>query len=70
MACEHLRQLYQLCLDQQLRLGTSDLIRVVCKQCNQTETCPSNLIDEDADATSDGACESAQSVPSRSPNEG
>jgi len=46
MVCTHLRQLYDLCEKNQLRLGSSDLIRVVCKQCNQEETCPSVLMDE------------------------
>lgn len=46
MVCEHLQKLYQLCQDQQLRLGGSDLIRVICKQCGHEETCPSVLVDE------------------------
>lgn len=46
MVCTHLRELYDLCQKNQLRLGSSDLIRVVCKQCNQEETCPSVLMDE------------------------
>jgi len=46
MVCSHLRELYDLCETNQLRLGGSDLIRIVCKQCNQEETCPSVLMDE------------------------
>ncbi len=46
MVCTHLRELYQLCETNQMRLGGSDLIRVVCKQCDQEETCPSVLMDE------------------------
>ena len=46
MVCVHLRQLYQLCQDQNLRLSGSDLIHVVCKQCGQQEVCPSTLMDE------------------------
>ncbi|TWU25711.1 hypothetical protein [Bythopirellula polymerisocia] len=46
MACVHLQQLYQLCQDQQLRLGGSDLIRVVCHQCGDQEVCPSALVEE------------------------
>ncbi|APZ93805.1 hypothetical protein [Fuerstiella marisgermanici] len=50
MVCSHLKELYQLCESHQLRLSGSDLIRVVCKQCEQEETCPSVLMDEyDAD---------------------
>ncbi len=46
MVCTHLSELYQLCEKHQLRLGGSDLIRLVCKQCDQEETCPSVLMDE------------------------
>ena len=46
MVCEHLRQLYQLCLDQKIRLGGADLIHIVCRQCDRQEVCPSNLRDD------------------------
>lgn len=46
MVCEHLRQLYQLCVDQQIRLGGSDLIHFVCTQCGRQDVCPSNLRDD------------------------
>ena len=46
MVCEHLSELYQLCEKNQLRLAGPDLIRIVCKQCNLEETCPSVLTDE------------------------
>lgn len=58
MTCVHLQQLYQLCLDQQLKLSGTDLIRVVCKQCDEQEVCPSMLTDEyDARQTSHGQSE-------------
>mgnify|MGYP007073360658 CR=1 FL=1 len=58
MVCTHLKQLYQLCQDQQLRLGGADLIRVVCKQCGKQEVCPSTLMDEyDARHEEDGGDE-------------
>lgn len=44
MVCDHLRQLYQLCLDQKIRLSGSDLIHIVCEQCGKQEVCPSNLL--------------------------
>ena len=44
MVCDHLRQLYQLCLEQKIRLSASDLIHVVCEQCGRQEVCPSNLV--------------------------
>jgi hypothetical protein len=46
MVCEHLRQLYQLCLDQKIRLGGADLIHLICHQCGRQEVCPSNLLDD------------------------
>ena len=44
MTCVHLQQLFKLCQDQKLKLGGSDLIRVVCHQCGLQEVCPSTLI--------------------------
>ena len=46
MVCSHLKELYQLCESNQIRIGSSDLVRIICKQCEKTETCPSVLMDE------------------------
>ncbi|RIK87657.1 MAG: hypothetical protein DCC67_01670 [Planctomycetota bacterium] len=46
MPCVHLQQLYKLCQEHDLKLGSSDLIRVVCNQCGEQEVCPSTLMDE------------------------
>ena len=46
MTCVHLRQLYKLCQDQELTIGGSDLIRIVCNQCDEHEVCPSALLSE------------------------
>ncbi len=46
MACVHLNQLYQLCRDSQVRLSSTDLIHIVCKQCEKVEVCPSVLFEE------------------------
>ncbi|MEZ6060782.1 MAG: hypothetical protein R3C19_10495 [Planctomycetaceae bacterium] len=46
MVCTHLKDLYQLCETHDLRLGGSDLIRIICRQCEQEETCPSVLMEE------------------------
>ena len=56
MVCVHLKQLYQLCQDQQLKLSGTDLVHVVCKQCGIQEVCPSILMDE-YDATHPDAAE-------------
>ncbi len=46
MPCVHLQQLYKLCHEHEIKLGSSDLIRVVCNQCGEQEVCPSMLTDE------------------------
>lgn len=46
MICVHLKELYSLCEQQELRFGGSDLIRIVCKQCEHEETCPSMLMED------------------------
>lgn len=46
MTCVHLQELYKLCNEHELRLGSSDLIRIVCSQCGEEEVCPSTLSDE------------------------
>lgn len=46
MTCVHLQQLYRLCQEHDLKLGGSDLIRLVCRQCGEQEVCPSTLMDE------------------------
>jgi hypothetical protein len=46
MVCTHLKELYQFCEENQLRLGSTDLIHVICRQCEEEETCPSMLMDE------------------------
>lgn len=46
MVCKHLSELYELCEKHELRLGGSDLVRIICRQCEHEETCPSILMDE------------------------
>ncbi len=57
MACTHLNQLYKLCQENQLSFSSSDLVRIVCKECEAEEVCPSTLVhqptsdeSEDSDA--------------------
>jgi hypothetical protein len=40
------QKLYKLCLEHDLKLGGTDLIRVFCHQCGEQEVCPSTLMDE------------------------
>lgn len=46
MICDHLQKLFEVCEQNQIRLGSSDLIRIVCTQCQREETCPSALLTE------------------------
>jgi hypothetical protein len=45
MICIHLQELFDICREHDLKIGGSDLIRVVCRQCGQQEVCPSTLVD-------------------------
>ena len=64
MACVHLRKLYQLCQDEGLRLGGTDLVRIVCEQCGVQDACPSMLMDEYDSKNQDGSRrESAEKQP-------
>ena len=48
MVCIHLKELYRLCQQHELRfqLSSSDLVRIVCHECGEHEVCPSVLTDE------------------------
>lgn len=48
MTCSHLRQLYHLCQEHNVRLelGSSDIVRIVCHECGIQDVCPSVLTDE------------------------
>jgi hypothetical protein len=46
MVCNHLKELFELCETHQLKIAGPDLIRIVCKQCDKHEVCPSMLMDE------------------------
>jgi len=46
MVCTHLKQLYDLCETHQLKMAGSDMIRIVCKTCNEHEICPSMRMHE------------------------
>ena len=46
MTCVHLRKLYEICEDSEIRLSSADLVHIVCKQCGHKEVCPSTILDE------------------------
>jgi len=46
MTCKHLKELYEICQTHQLKLSSTDLIRIVCPQCGVEEVCPSVLAEE------------------------
>lgn len=59
MACVHLQKLYALCQEHELRfhVASSDLVRIVCRECGSQDVCPSNLTesDEESGAPQDAA---------------
>ena len=60
MPCVHLRELIQLCEDHDIKVGGSDVVHLVCKQCGQQEVCPDVMIDEyDARSEQDSSDEAA-----------
>ena len=46
MPCHHLHDLYEICRTHNLKLSSSDLIRIVCPACGVAEECPSVLFEE------------------------
>jgi hypothetical protein len=46
MPCRHLTELFAVCGQHNLKLSSSDLIRIVCPACGISEECPSMLCDE------------------------
>ncbi|MHC4404570.1 MAG: hypothetical protein ACYTG0_33365 [Planctomycetota bacterium] len=46
MSCQHLKELYQVCQSRNLKLSSSDLIRIVCPQCGVAEVCPSAMYEQ------------------------
>ena len=69
MVCTHLKELYALCEKNQLRIGSSDLVRVVCKQCQQEDTCPSLLMEQHESSQQDHASSARRSPQTLSENE-
>ncbi len=61
MTCTHLKELYKVCQQHQIRLGSAELIRIVCPQCGIQEVCPS-VYTEEYDAR-----QSAQAVTDEDP---
>jgi hypothetical protein len=47
MSCKHLKELYEMCMRHNLKLSSTDLIRIVCPQCGVEEECPSLLYRDD-----------------------
>ena len=45
MPCTHLQELFELCEKHNLQITSHDAVRVVCRQCEEQEVCPSALTD-------------------------
>ena len=46
MSCVHLKKLYALCAEEELKISGPELIRLVCTQCGEQEVCPSVLMEQ------------------------
>jgi predicted RNA-binding Zn-ribbon protein involved in translation (DUF1610 family) len=46
MACKHLKELYEFCHTHDLRLSSTDLVRIICPRCGEEEVCPSMLFEQ------------------------
>ena len=46
MTCVHLRKLYELCEQNDIKLSSAELVHVVCTQCGMKEVCPSMMMEE------------------------
>ncbi|MCP4079920.1 MAG: hypothetical protein GY819_02570 [Planctomycetaceae bacterium] len=46
MPCNQLKELYQLCEKNDFKIGSLDIVRLICKKCNVKEVCPAVLIEE------------------------
>jgi hypothetical protein len=46
MACIHLKHLFELCQENQLKISGPELVRIVCTQCGVQEECPAMLMEE------------------------
>ncbi|WP_146522661.1 hypothetical protein [Stieleria varia] len=47
MPCKHLTELFELCEKHDLQIAGPDAIRVICRQCEEQEVCPTSLTDGD-----------------------
>ena len=69
MSCVHLKRLYDLCVEQDVKIGGSDLVRFVCKQCGAQEVCPTMLMEE-YEARHPEECDAANGPASSPPEPG
>ncbi|MEM6978782.1 MAG: hypothetical protein AAF539_03875 [Planctomycetota bacterium] len=45
MPCQHLKELYDVAAKHDLKIAASDIVRIVCRQCDEQEKCPTALTD-------------------------
>ena len=46
MTCVHIQKIYQLCREHDIKIGSTDVVRLICGECQQIEVCPSLKADE------------------------
>ena len=46
MSCAHLKKLFDMCRQEDIKIGGTDMVRIVCNQCGAEEVCPTMLMDQ------------------------
>ena len=45
MVCEHLQEFFEVCDKHGLQIASPDAIKIVCRQCEQQQVCPTSRTD-------------------------
>lgn len=64
MTCVHLRELFELCTQHDVKISSAEVVHFVCNQCQQQETCPAMLTDE-YDARDESGKAAAETKPTK-----
>lgn len=46
MTCKHLQKFFQLCQQHDIKMSSSDVVRIACGECQRIEVCPAVMLHE------------------------
>jgi len=46
MSCAHLKKLFDMCRQEDIKIGGTDVVRIVCNQCGAEEVCPTMMMEQ------------------------